>query len=622
MTFVRRGAVLLLGTLIVAASLLFPGAAAVAAVPAVERVSGDDRYATSARISATTFAPGVAAAYVAAGDGFADALSGAAAAGTRSSPVLLTRPDTLPAVIAAELTRLRPAEIVVLGGEGAVSPAVAESLARLTAGKVTRLHGADRYDTSAAVSARTFPGGAAIAYVASGETFPDALSAGSVAGGQRGPILLTRGTALPAAVRDELVRLSPTSIVIVGGPGAVSAGVAAQITSATGVSPTRRSGDDRFGTSASISASAFAPGVPVAYVANGMDFPDALSAAAAARGAPLLLTATSSIPPATARELIRLKPGKIVVVGGTGVVSTTTAARLGVVGTDLPAATASRLTSSSEVRAGTCLASPDRTVSLCVSAAGSFSVARGSTVLWSSGTADAAARSLRLRSDGNAILYSVDGRVIWESSTAGTGGTGLSVQNDGDLMLGTAAGQIVWSSMSSAAAPKWRLPYAAGQSWAAGGPHANSGGTAGARGSLDFGPRAGGDRRVLAIADGTVYRVQCASGSYLGINHAGGWQSTYYHLVNYQEQLVGKHVTAGTYLGDVGRTVPCGGGATFDHVHLVIRRAGIPVSVEGMRFGDYTARSSGTDYWGFWTDAAGRRVLTASGGAACCLAAR
>nr|BFF11415.1 hypothetical protein GCM10025699_27180 [Microbacterium flavescens] len=85
MTFVRRGAVLLLGTLIVAASLLFPGAA-VAAVPAVERVSGDDRYATSARISATTFAPGVAAAYVAAGDGFADALSGAAPPGLAPRP--------------------------------------------------------------------------------------------------------------------------------------------------------------------------------------------------------------------------------------------------------------------------------------------------------------------------------------------------------------------------------------------------------------------------------------------------------------------------------------------------------------------------------------------------------
>ena len=618
----RRATVLLLGTLLVAATLVFPGTAASAAVPGVERVSGDDRYATSARISAVTFAPGVAAAYVAAGTSFPDALSGAAAAGTRSSPVLLTHPDWLPPVVATELARLRPAEIIVLGGEGAVSPAVAAALARLTTGTVTRLQGADRYATSAAISAKTFPGGASVAYVGSGEAFPDALSAGSVAGGQRGPILLTQSGVLPTAIRDELVRLKPASIVIVGGTGAVSTAVATQIRTATGVTPSRRSGADRFATSADISASAFAPGVPVAYVANGMDFPDALSAAAAARGAPLLLTTASSIPLAVARELIRLKPAKIVVVGGSGVVSTTTATRLAIVGTDLAAATGSRLTASTEVRAGTCLPSPDRTVSLCVAANGSFSVSRGATVLWSSGTTDPVPRALRLRSDGNAMLYSVDGRLIWESSTAGTLASELVVQNDGDLMLRTAAGQISWSSMSSATAPKWRLPYAPGQSWAAGGPHANSGGTAGARGSIDFGPRAGGDRRVLAIADGTVYRVQCGSGSYLGITHAGGWQSTYYHLVNYQNQLVGTQVKAGTYLGDVGRTVPCGGGANFDHVHLVIRRAGIPVSVEGMRFGDYTARSSGTDYWGFWTDAAGRRVLTASGGATCCLPAR
>ena len=621
MSLRRRIAVLLLTPLTVVAMLLFPGHAA-AASASVERIAGEDRYVTSARMSAATFSPGVAAAYVAAGDNFPDALSGAAAAGTRSSPVLLTRRDSLPPAIAGELSRLRPAEIIVLGGEGAVSPAVSAALAGYTTGHVTRLQGIDRYATSAAVSARTFRAGAAVVYVGSGQSFPDALSAGSVAGGHRSPILLTRRDSLPAAIRDELVRLKPTSVVIVGGTGAVSAAVAQQIAAATGVTPARRSDIDRFGTSAAISAAAFAPGVPVAYVANGMDFPDALSAAAAARGAPLLLVKSGAVPVAVARELIRLRPSKIVVVGGTGVISQTTAGRLSIVGTTLPAASGARLTAAGEVRAGGCIASPDTVHRLCVSTGGAFSVARGSTVLWTSGTSDPAVRSLRLRPDGNAVLYSLDGRVVWESSTAGTGASELVVQNDGDVMLRTSGGQIVWSSMTSPTAPKWRLPFATGQSWAAGAPHANSGGTAGARGALDFGPRAGGDRRVRAIAAGVVYRVQCGSNSYLGINHAQGWQSTYYHLVNYQQQLVGTHVAAGTYLGDVGRTVPCGGGATFDHVHLVIRRAGVPVSVEGMRFGGYTARSSGTDYWGFWTDAAGRRVLTAPGGAACCLTAR
>ncbi|WP_299446752.1 DUF4832 domain-containing protein, partial [uncultured Phycicoccus sp.] len=49
--------------------------------PAVLRLSGSDRYAASAAISAETFLPGVPVAYVATGSKFPDALSGAPAAG-------------------------------------------------------------------------------------------------------------------------------------------------------------------------------------------------------------------------------------------------------------------------------------------------------------------------------------------------------------------------------------------------------------------------------------------------------------------------------------------------------------------------------------------------------------
>ena len=77
----------------------------------------------------------------------------------------------------------------------------------------------------------------------------------------------------------------------------------------------------------------------------------------------------------------------------------------------------------------------------------------------------------------------------------------------------------------------------------------------------------------------------------------------------------------GTYLGDVGREVPCGGGATFDHVHLRLFYQDRPVAMNGVTFGGYTAYSSGTAYSGWWTDGNGRRVLTANGGAACCLTA-
>lgn len=596
---------------------------AVAASAQVERWAGPDRYATSATISARTFSGTAPVVFVASGLLFPDALSAAPAADRLGGPILLTAPDALPAVIEAEILRLKPARVVILGGEPSVGPGVEARLAEVTGLGIERWDGLDRYATSARISAETFPGTAPVAFIASGRNFPDALSAASAAKSLGGPILLSEPGSLPPVIEEELTRLAPGRVIILGGDPSVSSDVQARIAAVTGASVERWAGGDRYATSATITARTFTGTAPVVFIASGQNFPDALSAApAAARlGGPILLAPPWGLPANIIAELYRLKPARIVLLGDTPSVSAGVADLVTFIGSDVPEATGGRLTRATEVRAGTCLASGDGSHRLCVGVDGRFGVYRGSTALWTSGTNDSSVRALRIRSDGNAVLYGRDARIIWESSTAGTSASDLVVQNDGDLMLVSSGGAISWSSMSSATAPRWRLPYASGASWSAGAPHANSGNTAGARGSIDFGPRSGEDRRVLAIADGTVYRIQCGSGSYLGINHANGWQSTYYHLVNYQDQLVGQFVTAGTYLGDVGRTVPCGGGATFDHVHLTIRRAGVPVSVEGVRFSGYAVRSSGRDYWGFWTNAAEARVLTAPGGAACCLTA-
>ena len=84
----------------------------------------------------------------------------------------------------------------------------------------------------------------------------------------------------------------------------------------------RLSGSDRIDTAVQISLATFAPGVPVAYVATAVGFPDALSAGplAASQGAPILLTGRDSLPSATRSELERLEPGRIVVLGGEAVV--------------------------------------------------------------------------------------------------------------------------------------------------------------------------------------------------------------------------------------------------------------------------------------------------------------
>jgi hypothetical protein len=94
----------------------------------LSRLSGADRFATSAAISAATFPAGVDTAYVATGLAFPDALSGAPAAALGGNPVLLVTPTAVPSSIAAELTRLAPQRIVILGGTGAVGAAVASQL--------------------------------------------------------------------------------------------------------------------------------------------------------------------------------------------------------------------------------------------------------------------------------------------------------------------------------------------------------------------------------------------------------------------------------------------------------------------------------------------------------------
>lgn len=81
-------------------------------------------------------------------------------------------------------------------------------------------------------------------------------------------------------------------------------------------------GASRYETSAAI-ASYFEADVDCVYVASGMNFPDALSAApaAAACGGPLLLVTTTSVPGAIASQLARLNPANVFIAGGTGAVS-------------------------------------------------------------------------------------------------------------------------------------------------------------------------------------------------------------------------------------------------------------------------------------------------------------
>lgn len=95
----------------------------------------------------------------------------------------------------------------------------------------------------------------------------------------------------------------------------------------------RLAGDNRELTAVEISKKNFASGTEAVYVANGYNFPDALAAgpAAARAKSPLLLSGPTWVNDATLTEIKRLAPKRIVVVGGSDVVNSSVAAKLGTV---------------------------------------------------------------------------------------------------------------------------------------------------------------------------------------------------------------------------------------------------------------------------------------------------
>lgn len=194
---------------------------------------------------------------------------------------------------------------------------------------VERLAGADRYATAAAISQARFGSGAATVFIATGADFPDALAGSPAASRANGPILLTRPAGLPSATANELSRLRPSRIVILGSAAAVSDAVAAQL-SAYASTVERWAGADRYATAATISRVSFGRNAPVAYVATGTTFPDALAGGpiAGRQGGPILLVKPGELPAVTADELNRLRPGRIVILGGSSVVSNAVAAQL------------------------------------------------------------------------------------------------------------------------------------------------------------------------------------------------------------------------------------------------------------------------------------------------------
>lgn len=210
----------------------------------------------------------------------------------------------------------------------------------VSAAQAGRIAGADEYETAIRISQGLFPEGAppdtftGNVFVATGEAFPDGLVAGALAGGatgqsRKGSLLLTRRDALPPGVLDEVWRLRPRQIRVLGGPAAVSRAVEEELRALVPFNTRRILGVDRYETAAAIAGEFDPNDSSTVFVATGENYPDALAVApVASQRGPVLLVKRDEIPEVTVRSLLRLQPSEIVVLGGAAAISPAVETRL------------------------------------------------------------------------------------------------------------------------------------------------------------------------------------------------------------------------------------------------------------------------------------------------------
>lgn len=184
-----------------------------------------------------------------------------------------------------------------------------------------RIAGSGRAETAAEVSRGEGSDGTVV--IARADDFPDAL-AGAFLGE---PVLLSGADALPQASLDAINDLASDRAVLLGGEAALGQGVVDQL-EALDLPVQRLAGAGRIETAAAIATSGLVDvgtvgGQRTAIVASAGTFPDALVAGPLSAGAslPILLTGTDDVPAVTMNALAELEIERVLIVGGTAVVT-------------------------------------------------------------------------------------------------------------------------------------------------------------------------------------------------------------------------------------------------------------------------------------------------------------
>lgn len=183
------------------------------------RVSGDNRYATSAKIAELVKNDGnKEVVEMANGQNFPDALSISPLAIKDKAPIVLVEKNKIPKEATGVLSGVKTVKIA--GMYGSVSKDVEKAISK-EGTKVERYGGADRYETSAKI-AKLVGSKDNMGVYTSGEIFADALVAGGYAGSKNAPLLLVTKKNAPKVIVEVSRELKIDKARIIGGEAVIT----------------------------------------------------------------------------------------------------------------------------------------------------------------------------------------------------------------------------------------------------------------------------------------------------------------------------------------------------------------------------------------------------------------
>ncbi|MDO5018506.1 MAG: S8 family serine peptidase [Lagierella massiliensis] len=186
--------------------------------------------------------------------------------------------------------------------------------------KSRRINGYNRSETSLEISKKFYENSDYV-YITNHFSYADGLSMGSLTKYENGPLLLLPNDKLTINAKQELMRLNPKKIIIIGGDATIGRELEEELKSFAEVE--RVKGSDRIETSLEIARKTNVKESKEVFLVNGYEEADSINivSVSAREGIPIVFSKKDTLSPSLKNFLIAYEIEKVTIIGGDSTVS-------------------------------------------------------------------------------------------------------------------------------------------------------------------------------------------------------------------------------------------------------------------------------------------------------------